>query len=81
MVITADTGIFNDNKIHNLLIFLHQAIRGTVRQKQVDSIVCVSLAKTAKIRRYTEDPPETHKKVLSAATEDPAFEACGALGG
>ena len=34
--VTADPGIFNANKINNLLIFLEQAIRGTVRQNQVD---------------------------------------------
>jgi hypothetical protein len=34
--VTADTGIFNANKINNLLIFLKQAIRGTVRQNQID---------------------------------------------
>ena len=67
---TADTRTFNGYKINNLLILLGQAIRGTVRQNLVDSIVYVGLAITAKIRRCTEeDPPETHKKVLSARCE------------
>jgi len=61
---TADTGIFNVNKINNLLILLAQAIRGTVRQNHVDSIACVSLAKTAKFRRCTADVPRIRRKPI-----------------
>jgi hypothetical protein len=61
---TADTGIFNANKINNLLILLAQAIRGTVRQNQVDSIACVSLAKTAEFRRCTAGVPRIRQKPI-----------------
>jgi hypothetical protein len=61
---TADTGIFNVNKINNLLILLPQAIRGTVRQNQVDSIACVSLAKAAESRRCTAAVPRIRRKPI-----------------
>ena len=75
---TADTGIFNANKINELLILLEQAICGKVRQTQVNSIACVSLTQTAEFRWFTAGVPRIrqipNKKLLSADPENPAFE-------
>ena len=62
--VTADPGIFNANQINNLLIFLEQAIRGTVRQNQIDSIACVSLARSVEFRRCAAGVPRIRRKPI-----------------
>jgi hypothetical protein len=57
---TADTGIFNANKINNLLILLKQAIRGTVRQNQVDSMLLLVWSN----QRGFGGVPRTHQKPI-----------------
>jgi hypothetical protein len=65
---TTDTRIFSALKINKLLIWLDEAICGTVGENQAETTGCVSLAQGAKIRRCSAGVPQIRMRKFHQQT-------------